>query len=112
MSDRNKTTYKELEHLRGKYLACAITFIKRQAGLSILAGTFTISRLINSLSELHKTPPTGLEHLHYIDLACSISSNQQAKVTKDEYTINVSDYCAYKQRDFPATTITIANIAN
>jgi hypothetical protein len=69
-----------------------------QVGLSVLCGVgaSTISRLISSLSELHKTPPKGLEHLYGIDLACSISSNQQAKVIKDEYAAEIISYYADK----------------
>lgn len=67
-------------------------------GIAILSGVTSesISALINNLSDSGKTGYKGLEHLRGKDLACQVSSNQQAKVIKDEYAADIISYYADK----------------
>jgi hypothetical protein len=68
------------------------------AGLAIICGVgaTTVAALVNGLSEPNKTGYKELEHLRGKDLRCAISSNQQAKVIKDEYAADIISYYAAK----------------
>jgi hypothetical protein len=67
-------------------------------GLSIVCGVgySTITSLINGLSDHDKSTYKELEHLRGKTLALTISSNQQAKVIKDEYAADIISYYAAK----------------
>lgn len=67
-------------------------------GISLLCGVSanTVSTLVTNLSDINKTGYKELEHLRGLDLTCSISSNQQAKVIKDMYAAEIISYYADK----------------
>jgi hypothetical protein len=67
-------------------------------GLSVLCGVgaTTVGSLVKGLSDRNKTTYKELEHLRGKDLACAITSNQQAKVIKDEYAAEIISYYADK----------------